>query len=114
MKQFRIVCIAISLTLLTACGSEIQTIGSSEYYVKISNKGEKYTEQEHTRYKYQLKGFNEEGNDEKLTFTSNHRLTREAYLRVYFKKGEVITYEEVERDDIPKKPQQLLGVGNDS
>lgn len=116
-KPFLIVCMVLTLGLLTACGQQIQqiqTIGSSKYYVEIQNEGEEYSEQGYTRYKYELKGYNEDGEDKKLTFTSNHPLRKDAYLEVYYKKGDVITYKEIERDDIPQKPQQLLENDNDA
>lgn len=115
MKQLVTVCMVLILALLTACSTEqLQTIGSDKYYVKIQDEGEKYTEQGNTRHKYELEGFNEDGESKNLTFTSNHQLKDDAYLRIYYKKGEVITYEEVESDDIPKDIQQLLEDDNDS
>ena len=115
MKRFVIVCMVLMLGLLAACSPQpIKTIGSSKYYVQVENDGEKYTEQGHSRYKYALKGFNKDGKSKKLKFTANHQLKQDAYLQIYYKKGEVITYKEIKHDDMPKKPQQLLGDGNGS
>ncbi|MEN1966502.1 YxeA family protein [Lentibacillus sp. N15] len=115
MKQLFIVCMVLSIGLLTACSPQpIKTIGSSKYYVQIQDNGEEYTEQDNTRYKYKLQGFNEDGEGKKFTFTANHQLKQDAYLRIYSKKDEVITYEEVDYDDIPKEAQQLLEDGNNS
>lgn len=116
MKKCLLLCMVILLSLLTACSNPqpIKTIGSSKYYVKVQNNGEKYTEQDNTRYKYKLSGFNEDGKGKKFTFTSNHRLKQGAYLRIYSKEEEVITYEEVKQDGMPKKAQQMLGSGNES
>lgn len=115
MKQLPIVCMGLILALLTTCSpQQMQTIGSDKYYVKIQDEGEKYTEQGNSRYKYELEGFNEDGEGKNLEFTSNHQLKDDAYLRIYYKKGEVITYEEVESDDIPKDLQQLLEDDSDS
>lgn len=113
-KTFLIVCIALISGILTACGPQLKTIGSTKYYVEVQNEGESYTEQGHTRYEYELIGYNEDGEDKKLTFTSNHQLKSGAYLQIYDKNDEVITYEEIKHDDMPKKPQQLLEDGSNS
>jgi len=55
-----------------------------------------------------MKGYNEDGEGKKLAFTSSHPLKQDAYLQIYEKKDEIITYEEVKHEDIPKKVQQLL------
>src|SRR5699024_631904 len=95
--------------LLMACSPQpLQTIGSTKYYVEIDNDGEAYSESEHTRYKYNLIGFDEDGESKELLFTAGHQLKQGAYLQIYFKKDEVITYEDVDTDDIPEKAQELL------
>lgn len=114
LKPLFLVSLTLILSLLSACGPQIQTIGASKYYVEIQSEGEAYTDQGHTRYEYEVKGYNEDGEDKKLTFTSNHPLKQDAYLQIYEKKDEVITYEEVEQDDIPKNPQQLLEDDNNA
>src|SRR5699024_12147032 len=83
-----------------------QTIGSDEYNVQVQNNGEKYTEENYTRYEYTLNGFDEDGKSKDMTFTANHELKKNAYLRIYYKKDEVITYEEVKKDDMPEKALQ--------
>lgn len=108
IKPLFLVCLALILSLLSACGPQIQTIGADEYYVEIQSEGEANTEQGNTRYEYEMNGYNEDGEEKNLIFTSNHELRQNAYLRIYVKKDEVITYEEVETDDIPNKAQQLL------
>jgi len=105
-KQYLIISMIIFSGLLTACNP--QTIGSDEYYVQVQNDGEKFTEQNYTRYEYTLNGFDEDGKSKDMTFTANHELRKNAYLRIYYKKDEVITYEEVEKDEMPEKALQLL------
>lgn len=106
MKQYLIICMALLLGLLTACNPQI--IGSDKYYVQVEGNGEKYTEQAYTRYAYTLKGFDEDGKGKELTFTANDQLREDAYLLIYYKKDEVITYEEVESDDMPEEALRLL------
>lgn len=115
MKRSLIVGVALMWAFLTACSPQpIKTIGSNKYYAQVQNEGEKYTESSHTRYKYDLKGFNKDGESKKLEFNANHQLKQDAYLQIYYKKDEVITYEEVQHVDMPKKPQKLLTKGKDS
>src|SRR5699024_7333461 len=105
-KQCLVISMIILSVLLTACNP--QTIGSDEYYVQVQNNEEKYTEENYTRYEYTLNGFDEDGKSKDMTFTANHELKKNAYLRIYYKKDEVITYEEVKKDDMPEKALQLL------
>lgn len=106
MKKYLITGMVILLGLLTACN--LQTIGSDKYYVQVEDNGKKYTEQNYTRYEYTLKGFDADGERKELTFTAKDQLKEDAYLRVYYKKDEVITYEEVQSEDMPKRALQLL------
>lgn len=98
-----------AVCVLTACSPQLlQTFGSTQYYVQIDEDGEEYEESGHTRYEYNLMGFDEEGEVKELTFTAGNQLKQDAYLKVHYKKEEVITYEEVHADDIPQKAQKLL------
>ncbi|MFD2208206.1 YxeA family protein [Virgibacillus halophilus] len=116
MKQLLgIYMILILGLLLAACNPEsIKTIGATKYYVEIDHSGEKYKEQGNTRYKYELAGFNEDGKGKNLTFTANHSLKKDAYLQIDYKKDEVITYEEVKYEDIPKKARKQLDDNHDN
>lgn len=110
MKKILIVSMGFAICLLTACSPQpLQTIGSTKYYVEIDVDGVEYEESNNLRYEYNLMGFDEEGEEKELTFTAGHQLKQDAYLKIHYKKGEVITYEEVEVDDIPKKTKELLG-----
>ncbi|MBY7142428.1 YxeA family protein [Virgibacillus sp. NKC19-3] len=113
MKKLLIVSMGFAICLLSACSLEsLQTIGSTKYYVEIDDDGEEYTESNNTRYEYNLMGFDEDGEEKELSFTAGHQLKQGAYLKVHYKKDEVITYEEVDADDVPKKAQELLGEKN--
>lgn len=109
MKKLLIVSMGLTLCLLTACSPQpLQTIGSTKYYAEIDDDGEEYEDSGHTRYRYDLLGFDENGEFNELSFTAGHQLKQGAYLQVYQKKDEVITYEEVNADDIPGKAKELL------
>src|SRR5699024_12198172 len=97
MKQQSLV-ISMIILLVLLPDMNPQTIGRDEYYVQVQNNGEKYTEKNYTRYEYTLNGFDEDGKSKDMTFTANHELKKNAYLRIYYKKDEVITYEEVKKD----------------
>lgn len=109
MKKLLIVSMGLTLCLLTACSSQpLQTIGSTKYYAEMDDDGEEYEDSGHTRYKYNLLGFDEEGESKELSFTAGHPLKQGAYLQVYYKKDEIVTYEEVNAEEIPEKAQELL------
>lgn len=112
-NKYIIICMIIMLgAIMTACSPQaLQTLGSSKYYVKVQGEGETYTNNDITRYKYELTGFNKDGESEDLSFTANHQLLEGAYLKIYFKKDEVITYEEVDDEDIPD--EALRGLASD-
>lgn len=111
MKKIVTIGLGIVLLLLTACSPQpLQTIGTTKYYVAIGDKGkaqENKTE-DVTRYEYHLPGFDKNGEAENLTFTAGHELKQGAFLRIYYKKDEVITYEEVENEDIPEKAMDAI------
>ncbi|ANQ65657.1 MAG: YxeA family protein [Staphylococcus equorum] len=109
MKKLLVVSVGFAICLLTACSPQtLQTIGSTKYYVKIVDDGEKYKESGYSRYKYNMTGFDENGELKRLSFTAENQVEKESYLKVYYKKDEVITYEEVDADNVPKKAQELL------
>lgn len=99
MKQLLTGAMVLMLGLLAACSPQFpQTIGSSKYYVQVDG-GEEYDSSGHTRYEYKLEGFNDEGESKNLTFTAGKDSEEDAYLRIYEKKDEVITFEEVDADE---------------
>ena|SRR5699024_7198717 len=110
MKKLLIASMGLTLCLLTACSPQpLQTIGTTKYYAEINDDGEEYEDSGYTRYKYNLLGFDEDGESKKLSFTAGHQLKQGAYLQVYYKRDEIITYEEVNAEDIPEKARELLG-----
>jgi len=111
VKKLLVASTVLTLCLLAACSPQpLQTFFTTKYYMEIDDDGEEYEDSDHTRYRYNLLGFDEDGASKELSFTAAHQLKQGAYLKVYYKKGEVITYEEVDTDDIPEKAQALLEV----
>ncbi|MEC1241810.1 YxeA family protein, partial [Bacillus paralicheniformis] len=62
---------------------------------------------------YELAGFDEDGQEKTMEFTADKNLRTGAFLRLFHseKKG-VKSWEEVEKDDIPAKAKDRLGVEN--
>src|SRR5699024_1743609 len=109
MKKLIIVSMGITLCLLTACSPQpLHTIGCTIYDADIDDDGEEDEDSGHTRYKYNWLGFDEEGESKELSFTAGHPLKQGAYLQVYYKKDEIVTYEEVNAEEIPERAQELL------
>src|SRR5690625_2586191 len=99
------------MLLLVACSPQpLQMIGASKYYVEIDGKGEAQVNEkaDDTRNEYDLAGFDKDGELKELLFTADHELREGAFLEIYFKKSDVVTYEEVDFSEIPKKVQELL------
>jgi len=114
MKRLLMISMMILVVgLLSACTSSIQTIGADTYYVLIQDEGDSYEEQGNVRYEYKLEGYDENGDSLLLSFTANHSLKKNAYLKIFYKKDEVVTYEEVEKTDIPEKALEQLEVGEE-
>lgn len=109
MKKIWMIAMVFALTFLTACSPQpLQTIGAAKYYVQIEEDGEAFTEFDNTRYEYNLVGYDKEGEAQTLQFTANHQLKKDAYLIIYYKKDEVITYQEVTREEVPEAAYALL------
>lgn len=104
---------AVFIILLTGCSS-IKRIGTEEYYVQINTNGKEVIHEgsegeKFKRFEYELKGFNEDGEEKKLKFDSEKNLRKEAFLRVHYSKEKgVKTWEEVKKEDIPKKAREKL------
>jgi len=59
------------------------------------------SEPENGRYKYQLTGYNEEGQEKKVTFTSSTDLEQGIYLRVLAKGGYTESWEFISEEELP-------------
>lgn len=121
----KILVLSAILTLITSliAGCNVATpnkIAADQYYVQIQGTGEI---KDNRRY-YTLPAYDEDGVEKKVTFTSvkskNEQLQENAFLRLYVRQGnteeikifdtEVKSYEEVQKEDLPKKTKEKLGV----
>lgn len=113
--------IGLVLTVVLIFGglkiAETVVMGGTDYYVQITDDGTKTIEQDDsgnsmTKYKYQLTGYDKEGNAKVLDFSAfkDRPLKRDAYLKLTWnqKKG-VTSYEEVQKNDLPQKAEKKLG-----
>ena len=58
---------------------------------------------EYDRVSYTQKAYDEQGESRNLTFTASQSLKLDKYLKITHKGAHVATYEEVKKQDIPKK-----------
>ncbi|HHQ2899419.1 TPA: YxeA family protein [Bacillus cereus] len=104
---------SVFIILLTGCSS-IKRIGTEKYYVQINMNGNEVIHEvdggeKLKRFEYELKGFNEDGEEKKLKFDAEKNLRKEAFLRVHYSKEKgVKTWEEVKKEEIPKKAREKL------
>ena len=123
MKKLLASCATFALFASFAVGCDVSSpskIGTEEYYVQIQGEGEI---KDNGRV-YTLPTYNEDGDEKKVTFTSqkpnNEKMKEKAFLRLYIKQDdkkktdipdtEVKSYEEVKKSDLPAKAKEKLGV----
>lgn len=88
--------------------TSILNLGTDKYYLKTT---EEY--KNHIRgsiYEYEINGYDEKGNEKSINFTSNKLLEKDKYLRVFIKRDEVKSYEEVEENKLPDKIKSVYGI----
>ena len=115
MKKILIVSMSLFLLVLAGCSPQpLQTIGSTKYFVKVDDAGEKQEieEADTVRYEYNLVGYDKDGEKKDLLFTAGKELKQGAFLQVYYKEDEVITFEEVEEDEVPEQAIASLNENN--
>lgn len=86
-------------------------MGGTEYYVQITTDGEKIDGKDDSgnpivSYRYELPGYDEEGDSKTLNFDSfaERPLRKTAYLKVTWNKNKGVTsWEEVQKNQIPTK-----------
>ncbi len=94
-------------------------MGGDSYYVQITTNGEKEVSkddkgQNYIEYKYHLPGYDKDGNKKELEFLGQQPrpLRKSAYLKITWNKSKGVTsYEEVQKEDIPKAAQEKLSKG---
>lgn len=57
---------------------------------------------------YTQQAFDKDGKQKRLTFTADHELILERYLKIYNKGAHIETYEEVSKEAVPEKALQQL------
>lgn len=92
----------------------LNRIGAEQYYVQITQDGKRMEEksdsgQKYVSYEYTLEGYDSNGKEKSLTFTAGKELRKNAYLRIYVKKDQVSSYQEVSASDLPEQAKQKLG-----
>src|SRR5699024_578386 len=115
MKKILIVSMSLFLLVLAGCSPQpLQTIGSTKYFVKVDDAGEKQEieEADTVRYEYNLVGYDKDGEKKDLLFTAGKELKQGAFLQVYYKEDEVITFEEVEEGEVPEQAIASLNENN--
>lgn len=80
-------------------------VTQSEVYVK-TKKADSINSYGITTYKQQA--FDKDGKKKELTFTADHELVTDRYLKIYNKGAHVETYEEVSVETVPEKALQQL------
>jgi len=90
--------------------------GGDDYYVEVTNKGNKKEEKDGNgkvvlSYDYALEGFDKTGKEKEMKFTAykNRPLIQGAYLKVTWnQKRGVTSYEQVKESDVPAKAKEKL------
>lgn len=120
MKKLLIGLVAfVAIVFVGVKVADYVVMGGDSYYVQITTNGEKEVSkddngQQYVRYKYNLPGYDEDGRKKTLEFTGQQPrpLRKGAYLKVTWNKNKGVTsYEEVQKEDIPKTAQEELSKG---
>ncbi|MED0967172.1 YxeA family protein [Bacillus paramycoides] len=118
MKKSLVIFILFALFSSFAIGSEKSRMGTEQYYVQITNKGEVKGNQ---RF-YTLSTYNEDGVEKTVTFGSvkpiDTPFKENAFIRLYVRHKdhsnveinhkEVTSYEGVQKDDLPYKSKRKI------
>lgn len=89
-------------------------LGAEQYYTQIIGQGKILKNKDdngvtHISYEYKLPGFDKDGHEKTLTFTAQKQLRENAYLSLFVKDDKGVTsYQEVSKEDIPKKASEKL------
>lgn len=117
MKKFLI---GVFLVVVLAFGglkiTEKIVQGGDDYYVEVTNKGNKKEERDDSgrtvlSYDYDLAGFDKAGKEKEMKFTAykDRPLIQGAYLKVTWNQNRGVTsYEQVKESDIPEKAKEKL------
>lgn len=112
MKKGLIVFLSIIIVLAGASyvllTFDFNRFNKESYYIQITQDGEKIEDRLDSgevmaRYGYKVDAINDDGKHKELEFSANKQLRKGAYLMLYVNKnGEVTSYDEVSKKDMPK------------
>lgn len=97
---------------------DIQRLGKDHLYVQIAEPSRVEetkldSGQIDTRYWYELPAYDDAGKQTLATFSAARALKVDAYLKLYVNKsGNVTSYDEVTREEIPDKARSHMGPAN--
>jgi len=106
-----IVILLIGGAIFLLSSNKIITLGSTKYYVKTVGEYKDITsDPRYKRYEYKINGYDKNGDEELVTFTTSNVLKVDKYLMVYVKDKEAKSYEEVQIDELPNKVKEIYKV----
>ena len=82
------------------------------YYVVVNQKGEQIKESGYQTWKYHFRGYDKLGVSQELPMTVSKRLRMGAYLEVHSKGKNVISWHELQENDIPDDIKEKLQKDN--
>lgn len=114
MKKFIGFIIAVliigGLGFVTLRTNKLLTLGATKYYVKTTDQYKAESSGGYERYRYKLPGYDKDGNEKLLDFTSNKVLKADKYLKVYDKNDVIKSFEEIQKDDLPEKVKEIFKI----
>ncbi|WP_291565374.1 MULTISPECIES: YxeA family protein [unclassified Clostridium] len=100
--------------ILTGCDSKYNPfVKKVHYYVIVQGEGTPQKDdngKETSSRGYELTGYDKDGNEKSVKFLGMKQLREGAFLKITFKKDEALSYEEVQKDDIPKLAAEKLDI----
>ncbi|WP_346899423.1 YxeA family protein [Clostridium sp. UBA7503] len=102
--------IIVGGVLLLVSSNGIINLGSTKYYVKTVSEYKDRTSENsggYNTYEYKINGYDKDGNEKLITFTTSKILKVDRYLKVYVKGEKTKSYEEVEIKELPDKVKEI-------
>ncbi|MFS8352614.1 YxeA family protein [Bacillus nitratireducens] len=114
MKQIMLMFSVFVMFTVFLSGCNLNRLGTDKNYVQITKDGEQLKEKNvngDTTYQYKLSGIDKDGKEKEMEFTALKNLRKEAFLLIYYseEKG-VKSWEEVKKEELPKKVKEKLKV----
>ncbi|QPS71399.1 YxeA family protein [Lactococcus garvieae] len=110
MKKVLLGLVAVALLLIGGGYTWYHSqYGGQDYYIQIHKDGEKLTQKTQDGgtwhgFGYDEKAYSKTGQEKELKFTTVRNLRQEAYLKlIWNRKNGVISWEEVQKKDVPEK-----------